>query len=118
KNLISIPLEDINWARDALKDADKRIRADAASLNLATTDGALQALRKRFQGKDPDSGSCKPSHVEKSLASYGPRTPWLEVDQVWQTLTLPVIPREVPAVTLMLQEAVQPDLDPWTSIPE
>ncbi|MFO0968930.1 MAG: hypothetical protein U0793_25540 [Gemmataceae bacterium] len=117
KNLISIPLEDINWARDALKDPEKRTRSDAGSLNLETTDGFLQALRKRFQGKDPDTGSCKPIDVEKSLANYLPPTPVPEIDQVRQTLPVPVIPTEVPAVPLMLQEALQAELDPWDSIP-
>lgn len=116
KNLINIPLEDINWARDALKDPDKRSKADAASLNLDSTDGLLKQLRLRFQGKDPESGSCKPIDVEKSLASYVPPLPIPSPDEVRQALPLPEIPREVPAVTAILQQALLEPLDPWEAI--
>src|SRR5882672_1227104 len=34
KNLTTTALEDINWAREVLNDPDKRVRADAASLNI------------------------------------------------------------------------------------
>src|SRR5262245_27196963 len=37
KNLIKVPLEDVNWAREFVNDAEKRIRADAASFNVDTT---------------------------------------------------------------------------------
>src|SRR5437899_5211457 len=41
KNQINVPLEDINWAREVINDPDKRIRADAATLNADTIDGTL-----------------------------------------------------------------------------
>lgn len=116
KNLINIPLEDINWARDSLKDSEKRIRADAASLNVESTDGLLRQLRKRFQGKDADTGSCKPIDVEKSLAHYAPATPIPSLDEVRQNLPVPEIPREVPAVAVILMKAMAQPLDPWLAI--
>lgn len=116
KNLINIPLEDINWARDALKDPDKRIRADAASLNLESSDGLLRQLRKRFQGKDPEHGSCKPIDVEKSLADYIPATPVPSLEEVRQAMVLPEIPREFPAVPVILRQALHENLDPWEAV--
>src|SRR5436305_14726572 len=52
KNLTKCPLEDINWAREVMNDMDRRIRADAVSLNIDTTDGVLKHLQEQFQGKD------------------------------------------------------------------
>ena len=33
RQTLKVPLEDVNWAREMLKEPDKRVRADAASLN-------------------------------------------------------------------------------------
>ena len=43
--VIKVPLEDINWAREMLNEPDKRVRADAASLNADTVDGILRRAR-------------------------------------------------------------------------
>src|SRR5947208_9292191 len=48
RNLIKVPLEDVNWAREVLSDTDRRVRADAASLNSDTTDGLLAQLGRRY----------------------------------------------------------------------
>src|SRR6516164_9202413 len=48
KGLAKVPLEDINWAREILSDVERRIRADAASLNADTTDGVLAQLAQRY----------------------------------------------------------------------
>src|SRR5689334_7486960 len=48
RSLIKVPLEDINWARDVLSDTDKRLKADASSLNADTGDGVIAALARRF----------------------------------------------------------------------
>src|SRR5712691_839360 len=69
KNVIKTPLEDVNWAREAINDWYKRIRADAASLNLDTTDGLVRRLRERYSGQGGGS-ACKPLDAEKPLADY------------------------------------------------
>src|SRR5258708_22334781 len=46
-----VGLEEINWAREILKDPEKRVRADAGSLNVDTTDGVLRRLAERFGGQ-------------------------------------------------------------------
>src|ERR1700722_20055436 len=68
KNLIKVPLEDINWAREILNDVDKRIRADAQSLNLDTADGLLQSLTLRFGVTGKQGRAWQPLDSEKALA--------------------------------------------------
>src|SRR5579884_138547 len=48
KGQSKVPLEDINWAREVLSDIERLIRADAASLNIDTTDGVLAQLAQRY----------------------------------------------------------------------
>src|SRR5947207_9607244 len=48
RNLVKVALEDINWAREVLGDLERRIRADAGSLNADTTEGLLGQLAVRF----------------------------------------------------------------------
>src|SRR6516162_1761945 len=47
KQQIKVPLEDINWARKALEDAERWVQADAASLNTDTCEGVLAGLTRR-----------------------------------------------------------------------
>src|SRR5262245_48266552 len=64
KNQIKTALEDINWAREVINDAEKRIRADAASFNFDTIDGALRRLCERYT--DPHAvARSEPLDVEK-----------------------------------------------------
>src|SRR5262245_31389802 len=83
KNQIPTPLEDVNWAREALNDTDKRIRADAASLNLDTTDGVLRRLRERYAA---GGAGCRPLDVEKSLRDFTPDIPVPELDEVRKSI--------------------------------
>src|SRR5580704_12355640 len=69
KDQIKVALEDINWAREVLNDKDRRIRADAASLNLDTTDGLLRDLVDRYGG-EAAAARCKPLDIEKNLADF------------------------------------------------
>src|SRR3954471_5638584 len=45
---VKVALEDVNWARDVLGDVERRIKADAASINADTADGLLAQLSQRF----------------------------------------------------------------------
>src|SRR5688500_14501386 len=67
KDQIRIALEDINWAREIMSDPERRLRADAMSFNIDTTDGLLKKLKQRFQGVGQGTG-CKPIDVEKNLS--------------------------------------------------
>ncbi len=57
RQALKVPLEDVNWAREMLKEPDKRVRADAASLNSDTSDGTLRELARRYSGTAGDGGS-------------------------------------------------------------
>jgi hypothetical protein len=113
KGLTKTPLEDINWAREVLSDADRRIRADSTSLNVDTTSGVLKQLREQFQGKNGLSSGCRPLDVEKNLADYQPPTPVPDLEEVRRSIPEPQVPREVPAVAVILEEFVREPVDPW-----
>ena len=113
KNQFRLPLEDINWAREIINDPERRVRADAVSLNVDTTDGLLKKLRDRYQGKGRAGARCKPLDVEKNLSEYAPPTPVPDVAEVRAQIPRPQIARDVPAAKLILEQAVHPDLDPW-----
>ncbi len=109
------PLEDVNWAREMLGDADKRLRADAASLNLDTVDGALGQLAQRY-GLEEGNGSGRmwqPLDSEKPLADYMPAAEVPEISAVRDALTVPPLPEELPAVPALLERLVLQPLDPW-----
>ena len=110
---IKTPLEDINWAREMLTSKEPRIRCDAVALNIDTTAGTLKKLRERYQGKQQVEIRCKPIDTEKWLADYTPPTPVPTVAEIRQLVQLPEIPREVPAVRVMLENFVREPLDPW-----
>jgi hypothetical protein len=110
---IKTPLEDINWAREMLNGKETRIRCDAVALNIDTTDGTLKKLKDRFQGKQQAEIRCKPIDTEKWLADYTPDTPVPTIDEIRQLVQLPELPREVPAVRVMLENFVKEPIDPW-----
>jgi hypothetical protein len=112
KSQIKVALEDVNWAREVINDADKRIRADAASFNLDTTDGALRRLCERYT--DPQAVTrSEPLDVEKPLADYTPATAVPDPGEVRAAITVPDVPEEVPAVLRVLDRFLQEPLDPW-----
>jgi len=113
KGLTKSALEDINWAREMLSDNDRRAKADAASLNVDTTDGILRGFEDRFEGKQQATAGCKPIDIEKSLADYQPPTPIPDLEEVRRSIPPPEIPREVPAVRLIVEDFVRQPIDPW-----
>jgi len=114
KNLTKTPLEDINWAREILSDPERRLRADAASLNIDTTDGVLKRLKEKFQGKDKPNGPNLLLDVEKNLADYVPPAPEFDIEEVRKLIPVPQVPREVPAVRVILDQFLAEPLDAWS----
>ena len=111
---IKTPLEDINWAREMLTSKESRIRCDAIALNIDTTEGTLKKLKDRYQGKaQPVEIRCKPIDTEKWLADYTPAAPVPSVDEIRHIVQIPSIPREIPAVRVMLENFVKEPIDPW-----
>lgn len=110
---IKTPLEDINWAREMLTNKDARTRCDSVALNIDATDGTLKKLKERYLGKQQAEVRCRPIDTEKWLADYTPATPVPPVAEIRQLVVLPEIPREVPAVRVMLESLAKEPLDPW-----
>lgn len=114
KGLSKVPLEDINWARETFSDLERRIRADAASLNTDTTDGILAQLAQRYgvqQGQAVRTWEALDS--EKQLADYRPPAEVPDANAVRAALVVPDAPEDVPMVPLLLEHLAQQPLDPW-----
>ena len=96
RQTLKVPLEDVNWAREMLKEPDKRVRADAASLNSETSDGTLRELTRRYSGKAAVGGSVwQPLDNEKPLADYMPAVEMPDANAIRASLTAPDVPDEV-----------------------
>jgi hypothetical protein len=119
KNLTRVPLEDINWAREVINDADKRVRADCASFNPDTSDGLLRRWCARF-GVGTTGGEVnvgwRPLDGEKPLADYAPQAEVPDAAAVRATLTVPEVPPEVPAVPRLLDQLAREPIDPWAVV--
>jgi hypothetical protein len=115
KSIIKTPLEDINWARDVLNDAGRRLRADAASLNSDVMEGIIGKLCVRY-GLGPNGTQARlwqPFDVEKPLAEYAPPAEVPDREEVRGGITVPDVPQELPAVEVLLERLAQLPLDPW-----
>ena len=78
---VNLAREDVNWAKEMLGDRDKRLRADAASLNLDTADGLLGQLTTRY------NAVAKSSHLRlppDALDVNAHDTADLQVDVMWE----------------------------------
>jgi hypothetical protein len=113
KNLVKTPLEDINWAREVMNDFDKRVRADAASLNLDTSDVVLRRLRDRFTGHAQSEAGCRPLEADLPLADYSPAIPVPDPEEERKTIPVGEVPLEIPAVARLLEQLARAPLDPW-----
>jgi hypothetical protein len=113
KDQIKTPLEDINWARETVNDHDRRIRADAASLNIDTTAGVLRRLRERFAGLAKNEPGCRPLDVELPLADYSPAIPVPDIAEERQAIPVGEVPLEIPAVAILVEALLGEPLDPW-----
>jgi hypothetical protein len=111
---VNIALEDVNWAREVINDPSKRVRADAASLNLDTAEGVLRQLLKRFGG-EPGTTTWLPRDHEKDLRDYTPAAEVPDLRSVRDAIVVPETAEEVPFVPQLLQELAQAALacDPW-----
>ncbi len=114
RNLVKVALEDINWARDVLNDLERRIRADAGSLNADTSEGLLAQLAQRF-GLEGGQATrqWQPLDSEKALADYVPAAEVPAIESVRQGLNVPSLPEDVPAVYSLLERLAREPLDPW-----
>lgn len=110
KNLLRTPLADINWARDELKDPERRVLADATSLNADTGAGLLARLASQY-GVDPRAPAWQPLEVPVAQTQQPAVLP--DMREVERAIVLPEVPEGLPAAEKLLQEYLQQPLDPW-----
>jgi hypothetical protein len=117
KQQIRVALEDINWAREVINDPERRVRADACSLNADTSEGVLRRLGQRYG--DQGASGWQPLDAEKPLADYTPAIEVPDPEAVRMAIVVSEVPEEVPAATGLLQQLVEQPLDPWAlTLPE
>jgi hypothetical protein len=111
KDQIRVPLEDINWARAVINDKVKRIRADAASLNLDAADGVLKRLAEQYGGEAPPQ--CRPLDVEVDFSGYDAPIEKPDAASVRAQIVVPDVPMELPGARAILEEYLRQPLDAW-----
>lgn len=112
KQQIRIALEDVNWAREVLNDAERRVREDASSLNADTTECTLRNLSKRYS--EQGAAGWQPIDIEKPLEDYTPDVEVPDPESIRSAIAVPDIPEEVPAAAGLLRQLVEQPLDPWS----
>jgi len=113
KNQVIVSLEDINWAREVINDPDRRRRAEVTSLNLDTTEGVLRRLAERY-GVARGAAPLWPARdVEKPLEDYTPAADVPRADEIKETIAVPEMPGDLPAVAWLLEKLSAETLDPW-----
>jgi hypothetical protein len=114
RQLIKVPLEDINWAREELNDVTRRVKADASSLNADTADGILAGLSARFGVEGGQAARMwQPLDSEKPLADYNPPAEVPDPHALRQAIVVSPVPQDMPAVGSLLGRVAQQPLDPW-----
>ena len=112
KNLIPIALTEINWAREVLNDPDKRVRADAASLNVDVTPRVLEDLTQRY-GADPAGPSWWPMQVDQPPSENLPPVHIPDPEEIRRAIPIPEVPDDLPGVSWMLDQFLKEPIDPW-----
>jgi len=110
---VSLAREDVNWAKEMLGDKDKRLRADASSLNLDTADGLLGQLTTRYNAGARGGRAWQPLDSEKPLSDYMPPAEVPDIETVKAAVSAPEIPEDVPAAPYLLTGLARAPLDPW-----
>jgi hypothetical protein len=104
-----VPLEDIHWAREVLRDPERRLAADAASLNPDTAGNDLHTLARSY-GLSPARPTWEPLDPEPPAAA-DVSVP--DPAAVKAALPAPDVPVEFPAIARWLDEFARAPLDPW-----
>jgi hypothetical protein len=113
KGQIAVPLQDINWAREVLNDAERRVRADVASLNTDTLDQALREVARRFGVGETTEPAWEPRDVEKPLEDYTPAAEVPDVPALLSSIVPPEPAFGIPPALKLLEEFAREPIDPW-----
>jgi hypothetical protein len=110
---IRTPLEDVNWAKEVLLDRERRVAADAISVNLDTSSGELRQILEKHGPLEPEVPAWAPLDSPLPDLPEPPPTLIPNADELRAGLGVPEAPLELPAIARMLDEARNSRLDPW-----
>jgi hypothetical protein len=113
RNQLAVGLEDIHWAREMLRDPERRLQADLTSLNPDTVAGTLRRLEAQYPADTAREPPWQPLDVEKQLAEYAPPAEVPDAGRFLASLAVPEPTGDVPAVARLLERFVQEPIDPW-----
>ncbi len=114
KNQLRVNLEDVNWAKEAIMDADRRIRADATSLNLDLIDGVVRRIARKYTGAQLGARpTWRAIEIEQPPPSTTSAVELPDWQSVRDSITVPEIPEEAPAVPMILARLADEAIDPW-----
>jgi hypothetical protein len=108
-------LSDINWAREVINDPERRVRADAASLNVDTVSGVLRGLTTRYASASTGGPAWQPLPIELPRAEYVPPPDLPNATEVREGIVLPPLPEEIPLVAELLKQFGAQSVDPWAA---
>lgn len=102
-------LEDIHWAREVLRDPERRVAADLDSLNPDVAAGDLGRIVRRYSLDGP---TWQPFDPEPPLPAFPEPVP----DPAAELANLPApdVPLELPGVDHWLQKFAAESIDPWS----
>lgn len=110
KGKTKLRLEDVHWARDLLRDPDRRIEADAQSFNLDLASGEVRRLARLYH-VDGGPPGWEPVDPEPPVELPGAES--FDVGDIVAGAPTPDIPLEAPAVSRWLAEFSAIEKDPW-----
>ncbi len=110
---VKVLLEDVNWAREAITEPDKRVLSDVCSINTDTASGILKSINERYADAAKNTAGASPIDVERPLSNYSPETLIPDPEEVRQSIPDPEIPQDIPAVESLLKQFAQRPIDPW-----
>jgi hypothetical protein len=112
KNQFPVALTEVNWAREVLSDPEKRVRADAASLNIDITAGVMQNLARRY-GVDSAGPGWKPLEIDQRSENSTPSLEIPDPEVIRKTIFIPEPPSDIPGVKWFLDQFLKEPIDPW-----
>src|SRR5262249_25276435 len=87
---VGIALEDINWSREALRDPERRLHADVASLNADLENGLLAQLAERYGAESAlAQAGWQPIDVEPDLSQYEPAVELPDIEALRARVQVP-----------------------------
>lgn len=101
-------LSDIHWAREVLRDPERRVEADIDSLNSDTATDELRRIARQFY-LDPPNAAWEPVDQDVSAIANLP-----DPERERERLPGPDVPTDFPAVEQWLKDWTARNIDPWS----